>query len=67
MDLSMSDLNYAITTLAEVVKDNPAKLVPVLAYASAIILVVAILTDLGLLLRRQAQQAKRSMAETKPR
>jgi hypothetical protein len=57
----MGELNYAITNLWRVVKENPAGLVPFLAYACALTLIVALLTD-GLMLRRQARPAKRRLS-----
>ena len=56
----MSEINHTIINLWRVVRENPAGLVPFLAYACAITLMVALLTD-GLLLRRRARPAKRPL------
>jgi hypothetical protein len=63
----MSEINHTISNLWRVVRENPAGLVPFLAYACAITLIVALLTD-ALLLRRRARPAKPPLTrQPKPR
>ena len=58
----MGDIQYILTTLWRVVQANPAQLLPILAYACAITLVIAVVTD-GLLRRQPARQ---KIADEKP-
>ncbi len=53
----MSDFIYIIDTFGKVLADNPARLLPLLAYACAATMLIAIITD-TLLRRRQAQEKR---------
>jgi hypothetical protein len=62
--MPMDDLLYILTTFWRVLESNPGRLLPILAYASAITLVIAVTTDA--LLRRQTSRQKRADEKPKP-
>jgi hypothetical protein len=53
--MQTGDIEYILTTFWRVLEANPGRLLPVLAYACAITLVIAVVTD-GLLRRRPARE-----------
>ena len=54
--MPMNDMAYILTAFWRVLEANPGRLVPVLAYACAITLVIAVVTDA--LIRRQPARRK---------
>jgi hypothetical protein len=56
----MNGIIYIITTFARVLADNPARLLPFLAFACVVTLIIAVTTDA--LLRARSLQRRKAIA-----